>query len=178
MAIGYTSGKLTVTVRDIQTNGLDLTTLTDDLNKSWVQNWTSGTGANQQQIHWHDTVTLSSSGSLVLDLNTVALAGGAAHCNNGFGDCNFAKVKQLIIVVATVTSGYKLEVGAGDTPVPILKDEASDIVEVPAGGALVLTSPVDGFTVTAATADLLKINNPSAGSVTFDIFISGTGTVA
>jgi hypothetical protein len=174
--ITYTSGKVTISIRDILKNVLDLTSLTDELNKSWVKEYVTGTLANQAQIHWHDTVTLSSAAVLLLDLQTTALAADAVHCNNGFGDCNFTKVRELLIVLTTVTSGFYLKVGGGSNPVPLFSD-ASDIAKVKAGGHLLLGDPVDGTTVTAATGDLLKIENASAGSVTFDIFLLGTGTV-
>lgn len=177
MPLSYTGGRTLVTIRDTLKNALDLTELVDDLNKTWQHNWADGTGANQQQIHFHDTVTLSSGASLVLDLNTAALAGGATHAHNGFGNCNFTKVKQIFIRVTTETAGYRLEVGGGSNPVPLFKD-ASDKAVVGAGGMLLISSPVDGVTVTAGTGDLLLIANPSAGAVTFDIFISGTGTVS
>lgn len=175
MSLSYQSGKITVSFRDILKNVLDLTELTDDLNKTWTQSFASGTGADQAQIHWHDQITLNSGASLTLDLDTTA-QGGDQYCNNGFGDCKFTKVKAVLVKLSTATAGYKLEVGGALNPVPLFKD-TSDIAIVQAEGFLLLTAPVDGVAVTAGTGDLLKLNNPSAGAVTFDIVLIGTGTV-
>lgn len=174
--ITYVSGRIRTILEDTLTNVLDLVTLTSAHNKTYTQTWTTGTGANQQQISWSDTVTISNGGTLLLDLSTTATAGGAVHCNNGMGDCNFAKVKQILINVATLTTGYKITIGGGDTPLALF-DNASDKLPIKAGGHFTYIDPVDGITVTSATDDLLLIANPSAGSVTFDIFISGTGSI-
>jgi hypothetical protein len=49
-------------------------------------------------------------------------------------------------------------------------------VAVPPGGILLLVDPNTGWTVTAGTADLLKITNASStGSATYDIELFGEG---
>jgi hypothetical protein len=174
MATAYTSGRTTVSIQDTTTNPLDLTTITDAFSKQYIQNWASGTGANQQQVKWHDQITLTSGSNVVLDLDATATAGGAVLCNNGMGNCTFAKIKEIFIYLSTATAGYEILVGAGSAP--IVRFTNAETVQ--AGGMMLKIDPVDGIAVTAGTADLLKIDNTSAGSVTFDIFISGTGTVA
>jgi hypothetical protein len=46
---------------------------------------------------------------------------------------------------------------------------------IPPGGFIFVAAPVSGWTVTAATADILKISNSGAGtSVVYDICLGGT----
>lgn len=49
---------------------------------------------------------------------------------------------------------------------------ATDIVHVGPGGILILTSPVDGYAVTAATGDILKIDS-GAATINYTIVIWG-----
>jgi hypothetical protein len=170
------SQALSGTVRTIismsAVNTLDLSAVTDAVAKTETNTYANGTGANQVQVQWHDQRTLLTTAGETLDLT--ALAGGA------FGTANFGKVKELIIKLVTATSGYRLQVGdaagtANKWTAPFA--DPADIITPGAGGILHLSSPVDGWTVDG-THKLLLIYNPSGGSVVFDIYIAGTGTMA
>jgi hypothetical protein len=52
---------------------------------------------------------------------------------------------------------------------------ASDGIDVQPGGVFLWVAPTTGVTVTAATGDILNIDNSSSGtSVTYDVVIIGT----
>jgi hypothetical protein len=125
----------------------------------------SGTGANQASEVFHDSRTLLSGANEVLDLNGVL--------SDALGVIvSFTKVKILLIrnkgtTVLTVggaaTNGFISPFGT-----------ATDTVKVQPGGMLVLFAPdVNGYGVTAATADQLKIANAAGASCTYDIVIVG-----
>lgn len=173
MATSLVSGRLLVQSKSTIKDALDLRDVSDPLDETYTQTWTDGTDANDIDQHFAATVTLTSGSTKVYDLNTVATAAGAVHTTSAFGaNQSWALIKELTIKLATTTPGYELEIGGGDTPVPLFKN-ASDIYPLQAGGIWATTAPVDGIAVTAATADLLLLNNTSEGSVTFDIIIKG-----
>jgi hypothetical protein len=131
----------------------------------------NGTGANKAQVSWHDRRTLATTTSENIDLSG-ALSGA-------FGVTTFTKIKALCIKVNTTTAGYRLEVGkAVANAFDALFCDPTDAIKVQAGGVLLLWAPVDGYTVTGDTADILKINNPSGGTISYDIIVIGEGTVA
>jgi hypothetical protein len=169
------SNALAGTIRAIMSvnfdNALDLTTVRDALSQTFSNTFTDGTGANKAQVMWHDQRTLATTTGEDLDL------AGSLSC--AFGTVTFTKVKVLLVYVTTTTAGYTLQVGgaAANQMINWVVD-ATDKIVVGAGGMLLLTSPVDGYAVTAATGDLLKVYNPSGGSVVYDIVVIGEGSVA
>jgi len=129
-----------------------------------------GTGSGKAQHAFYDDRSLTTTASEELDLTAIAAA---------FGDVVFSKIKQILIEVTTATSGYRLEVGgaAANAWTEFVKD-ASDIVMAYAGGCTVLyNSPVNGGTVDG-THKMLKIYNPSGGTVAYKIWIVGEGALA
>lgn len=152
-------------------NSLDLTTVTDRLQPIITETYADGTGANKAQVTFHDRRTLATTTAEELDL------AGSLKC--AFGTVTFTKIKAMIIRVVTTTAGYRLEVGgAAANAFETFLVAAGDAIKIGAGGTLMLTSPVDGFAVTADTADLLKIYNPSGGEIIYDIILIGEGSVA
>ena len=170
MAVTVTSASVLTKPLATLVNVLDRETVTTLLKSDLTRTktYTSGTGANQINAAWTDTITILTTADTTLDLT--ALAGGA------FGTVAFSKVKEIIIQVATATTGYRILVGgAAENQFSGHLADASDIIRVDAAGQLHLSSPVDGYTVDATHSDL-KIENPSGGSVVLDITILGVGT--
>jgi hypothetical protein len=165
------SGVWKAVITNTYANALDLGTVTDNTGVTSTDTIANGTGANNAQVLWHDQRTLTTATGDDLDL-----AGGLT---NAFGTVTFTKIKGLFIEVTTATTGYRLQVGAdASNPVSTLFGDATDLLVVQAGGQLLLTAPVDGYTVTGATGDILQIYNPSGGSVTYKIMIIGEGSIA
>jgi hypothetical protein len=66
-------------------------------------------------------------------------------------------------------------IGAGTNPFSGPLGGTLPTITVPPGGEVLLTAPVSGWTVTAATGDILKIvNSAGSTSVDYDIIIAGT----
>lgn len=165
------AGSLRVQFASTWTNTLDLSAPVDTVSQIVNQAFTNGTAADQAQVVWHDERTLTTGANEDLDL--------AGVLSSAFGVVTFTNVKYLVVQVTTTTTGYTLELGGkgSNAWVGALKD-TSDILTLQAGSVLALSAPVDGYTVTAGTGDLLKVNNPSAGSVTYRIWIVGEGSKA
>lgn len=133
-----------------------------------VRELADGTGTGQANRVFSQTITLAASANQDLDLNgaLVDALGGPAV---------FARVKAIainaraantnnVVVGAAAANGFVGPFGA-----------ATHTVAVPPGGQFVISHPGAGWTVTAATADLLRVANSGAGTpVTLDIVIVGT----
>lgn len=163
------SGLVRAVISGTFVNALDLSSVTDGLSKNYSTSFTDGTGSGKAQIQFHDSRTLVTTTDETLDLTALIGAFGAAA---------FAKIKALIVSVATQSNGYRLQIGgAAENAVSGMFADPGDILEVQAGSTLVLTAPVNGYVVDA-THKNLKISNPSGGSVTYDIIIIGEGAVS
>jgi hypothetical protein len=129
--------------------------------------FTDGNGAGQANKIWRATRTLVASATEELDL--------AGVLADSFGNVlTFASVKAIMVSAAAANTNNVIVGGAATNAVPLFGD-VTDTVAVPPGGVFALGSPAaNGWPVTAATADKLKIAN-SAGStsVTYDIVIIG-----
>jgi len=146
-----------------------LATLTDKIN-GMIKTWTitNGTGANQADLIWHAQRTLAASTSEDLDLSgTLTDAFGAVVA--------FARVKA-IIVSSAAANGALIQVGGAATNQFVnWVADASDMIQIRAGGFMMLAAPdATAYAVTAATGDLLTINNTDgAAAATYDIYIIG-----
>jgi len=146
------------------------TTSDDVLGATNYWNWTieNGTSADQADLVFRDQRTLALSTSENLDL-----AGGLT---DAYGTTiTFVKVK-LIYVKAKSDNGGNIIIGgaAANTFVGPFAD-ATDKVKVPAGGMFQVGDATTGWTVTAGTGDILKVeNDDGSDSGTYDIIIVGT----
>lgn len=152
---------------------LDLATISDNARLEYARSLADGTAADQADRLWHDQRTLAGSASENLDLNNLT--------NTLFGSTltvNFAKVKALLIVNLATTAGEDLLVGgagagANAWSAPFDNDPDAKIA-VPADSIVFLVNKKNGWTVTNGSADILKIANASAASVSYKIAIVGT----
>lgn len=146
----------------------DLGSATHKFSELFSNIFANGTGAEQINQVFADTRTLAASTSESLDL-----AGGLTNALGA--TVTFTKVKA-IAVIADSGNGDNIEVGGAATNAVInWVGDATDVINVPAGGIFLITAPgLAGFAVTAGTGDLLKINNADAGaSGTYTIIILG-----
>jgi len=151
--------------------GSELGTTSDDvLSASNYWSWTvaNGTSTDQADLIFRDQRSLALSTSENLDL--------AGSLTDAYGSTiTFAKVK-LIYVKAKSTNGGNIIVGgaAANTFVGPFAD-ATDKVKVPAGGMYQVADAGTGWTVTAGTGDILKVENDDAADAgVYDIIIIGT----
>jgi hypothetical protein len=167
MATTY-SGTMSFNLKGLLTKALDIGTGT--LNVDYTKRYTvsNGTGADQANMIWTDTRTLSASASEDLDLY-----GGLT---NAFGDTmNFSAIKGVFIFAASGNTNNVLIGGDGSAPVVGWVGNGSDIVVVKPGGMFCLYDPsAGGSGITNTTADILQIANSSSGSsVDYDIMVLG-----
>lgn len=161
MAATVTSS-LIVTLRSTLANSAGLAAAQAAIETGINQALVSGTGSNQCDRVYSESQK-SISGAYSPDLSGSLLdALGAA--------CVFAKVKALLVVAAAANTGDVL-VG-GDANAFMFLGAAASTLTVKPGGVLCLFAPA-GYTVTAATGDILKFN-VSAGTQVFDFAILGT----
>ena len=162
------STKFVTSVVATLTDALDLSTATDPLSYTQRTTLTSGTGANQADMLWHDTRTLAASATENLDLAGVLV--------NGLGDTQtFARVKGLLVTAASGNTNNVHFSSAGTNGVPGLFMALGDGVVIRPGGTFLWIAPdATGAVVTAATGDLLTALNSAAGtSVTYSVVIIG-----
>jgi hypothetical protein len=125
-----------------------------------------GTAAGQADIVFCDTRSLATNTSESLDL-----AGGVTDV---FGVTRtFVKVKALRIKAAS-TNTTTLVIGNGTNPFVGPFGSGSHTLSLAPGAEILLSNPVDGWTVTAGTGDILKITNPAGATASFDLDIAGT----
>jgi hypothetical protein len=166
---GTLVSQLILKINATGTIALDLDTPDDPLVKDYTQLLSSGTGLNQASNMFHDQRTLTASSTENLDLSGVL--------TNAFGVVlTFTKIKVLFVKAAVANTNDVL-LGNGTNPFigPFGAAGASVVTVKPGGIALFIAPDANGYAVTAATGDILKVANSAAGtSVTYDIVILGT----
>lgn len=160
--------RLQVTLEATHTSALDLATTTHPLAKAILEQWASGTGADQADQLWSDQRTINASSSENLDL--------AGSLTDAFGaTITFARIKLILVIAADANTNDVAVGGAASNQFINWVANSSDIVNVKAGGVLLLYAPgATGYAVTSGTGDQLKIANGGAGtSVTYQIVLIG-----
>jgi hypothetical protein len=155
-------------VRGLLTSSADLGTPTFNLDMPiTLKEFGPGASAGQVAKLFSDTRTLAASATESLDLSGALV--------DALGQPTVFTVVKILLVKASPANTNNVLVGgaAANAFVGPFAD-ATDIVSIPPGGCAMFVHPGAGWTVTAATGDLLKIAN-SAGTtgVTYDIVVAG-----
>lgn len=161
------SAKLSTHLVATLTSALDLSTATDPLNYSLNLDISTGTGANQADMMWHDQRTLAASATENLDL--------AGSLTNAFGTTQtFARIKAVIVAAAAGNTNNVNVIREGTNGVPLFLALADGIAVRPGGIFLWAAPDATAVAVTGGTGDLLTFTN-SAGStsVTYSVIIIG-----
>jgi hypothetical protein len=160
--------KIQLAIAAALTTALDIGTAEYSPNFNQVFNLGDGTGADQANMIWSDTRTLTASATENLDL-----AGGLT---NAFGaTVTFSKLKAILVVASTGNTNSVQVTRPASNGVPLFM-AAGDGVALTPGAAFAAVFPdANGVAVTGATGDLLTLTN-SAGStsVTYTIILIGT----
>lgn len=162
------SSDFTVKAACTLTGALDLATASVPLTLTERIKLTSGTGADQADLIFHDRRTLAASASENLDL--------AGSLVDALGNTlTFARVKAVIIAAASGNTNDVQVIREATNGVPLFL-AAGDGIAVRPGGVLAWIAPdATAVAVTAGTGDLLEIANSGAGtSVTYDVVIVGS----
>lgn len=125
-----------------------------------------GVGANQAKSLFSDTRTITASSNDDLDLSGVLL--------DAFGlTLSPTKLKAIIVTADLANVNDVVVGGAASNQFVAPFGSATDKVKIKPGGMLVLVAPdVNGYAITAATGDILRIANGGAGtSVNYTIVL-------
>lgn len=161
--------RLGLTVRAVQTGTGDLLAPSAPLWYGKTFTFTNGTAANQADRLFSDTRTLAASANEDLDLagTTLLDAFGAA--------LTFVRLRGIIVAAAAGNTNNVVIGGAATNGFTSWVGASTHTVTVRPGGVFSLVGPdTSGYTVTAATGDLLRVANSGAGTpVTYDIILIG-----
>jgi hypothetical protein len=148
-------------------SALDLASASVPLTLAEQIQLTSGTGANQADLIFHDRRTLAASATEDLDL--------AGALTNALGaTLTFARIKAVIVSAADAnTNNVNVTRPAANGVLLFLA--AADGIAVRPGGVFAWIAPdATAVPVTAGTGDLLTLTNSSSGTaVTYDVVIVG-----
>ena len=153
------------------TSPADLSTPTDEWERTVQYDWTDGVAVDQANRIFHDERTITASSNEDLDL--------AGSLTDKFGaTITFARIKALIIEADDANANNVHVGGAASNPFINWVANSSDIVVVRPGGLFALIAPdATAYAVTAGSGDLLRIANSGAGtSVVYRIWIIGAAT--
>lgn len=169
MSTTLTSAGLELSLRWLFENELDLGNALDSNSLPISVSLADGTGADQAEIVWHDRRTLAAAGVDNLDL-----AGGLV---DAFGNTlAFTSLKALVLKNRGTASDDVLDIGGHATAAlssPF--GAANDKLKLGPDGLLLLWNPsAAGYSVTAGTADILRIENTGGNSLDYDIVMIGT----
>jgi len=162
------TSKVAVEVAATHVSLLDLANATVPLSVARAIALADGTGLGQADRIFHDRRTLAASANEDLDL--------AGVLTDAFGAViTFARIKAMLIAADPGNTNNVIVGNAAANGFISWVGAATHTVTVRPGGLLLLAaSDVTGYTVTAATADLLRITNSAGGtSVTYDVVLIG-----
>lgn len=168
MSTALNSAKIALSIAAQLANPLDLGEGKYDVAFAPSWQFSDGTGAKQAKEIFTDIRTLAASGNETLDL-----AGGLTDV---FGNSiTFTKIKAIAICAAPGNTNDVIVGGAASNGFTTWCGASDHTVKVKPGGAFALMAPdANGYAVTAATGDLLKIANSAGGSaVSYTIVIIG-----
>ena len=126
----------------------------------------SGTASNTQDLIWSAQDSVAAGAP-----DTVDVAGTLTSKLSG-ATISMVEVTLIYIRNKSTTTAEILEIGAGSNPLLNWVKATGDAIKIGPGGVFLLTSPVDGFAVTATTGDILTITSAS-GTILYDIVIMG-----
>ena len=157
---------LTYKISTVLTKALQQTTPTDTLAKDLSDTLASGINKDEADTVFHDIRTLAKNAAENIDLN-----GGF---NDPLGDsATLTKLKGLVIHNRSTTVGDNLLIGGGATNFKLFKDLTGRYELGPDGIMSMWEPSLAGKTVTAATADLLRVENQGTGSISYDLIVIG-----
>lgn len=160
------SGGLNVTH---QTTGNDGATITDVNKIGFNGTFIYGTGLDSCNLNWHDQRSVNPVADDDLDLTVLPLS--------VFGqiiDINFVNVRAIVIACLSTTSGDKLYI---DTTVanaylgPWSSSGSKPVIG--ANSVLIVSNKKDGFGATSSTNKVIRVHNPGAAAVSYQVAIIG-----
>lgn len=169
------TAKILLQILATESSSSDLSSTTRVTNVARTVNFANGTGANQAQIVWSDSRTISVEVVDILDL--------AAGLADDRGSVEFTAIKAIYVRnTGTVPLSWRAPLLAlADTEDwgsgPLQADETQG-VQIPAGGILLLTNPSqDGWLVGSGDEQIQILNPSDTAAAAYDIILIGEGTI-
>lgn len=163
-------GRASIRVDMQQGQAFDLTAGVVPLLKEYGAFLVNGVAAGQADKIFHDQRTLTAGANEDLDLNGASLA-------DAFGVAlAFVRVKGLIISAAAANPNPITVGGAASNGFVSWVGSATDKVSVRPGTTFALiagAADATGYSVTAATADLLRVTAGAGGNHVYDVIVFG-----
>jgi hypothetical protein len=134
---------------------------------------TAGTGAEALDTVYAESLTLAASTPVTLNLHT----GLTDPAGNPIA---FARVREFVVMVTSVTAGYSVEVySAASNGWAFLPPVANPLTAQPDGGMVILRDPQStgsgvGLIVTSSSCEVVL--NPGSNTVVVSIIIAGCST--
>ena len=155
-----------------QTSALDLSTVYDSASLSYAVDIATGTAINTADYIWHDRRSVTTGANDDIDLTS-------STTRSIFGTSVpqvFARVKAIIIKNNATATGEELQIDSSVAASFLGWCVASTTAKAQIGpnSMLVLSNLCDGWAVTATTADIIRITNTGATTISYDIIIIGT----
>ena len=126
-----------------------------------------GTGADQANVCYHAVETLSTGGSVLLDVS--------GTLKDAFGDTIIMSRVKCLAVQHRSAAGT-ISVGGGSNPMTTFWGATGDMLKIEADGGIVLWAPdATAYAVTASTAENIRIlhNGDTAEDITVEFLIVG-----
>lgn len=160
----------TFNLRSLLVAALDLSSPICDLNIPRLIQLADGAGVNAANLLYQDSVTLAAGDETLIDLTALTDAFGNA--------INFARVKLIYLRNKSATAGDNLQLGgtvSNGLSTLFVGMNAGQLIG-PDGTAVLVNPSAAGWAVTAATADILRIGNPGANAIAYDIVLIGAAS--
>jgi len=128
--------------------------------------FSAGTGQNQADKAYAD-MSRTYTASTAVDHDV-------AGFTDSFGNSSqtIAKARMIAFHAENTTAGQEWQVGGDSNSIPFC-GAAADYVKVGPDGLFLLINPIDGYTVTASTGDVLQVTPPAA-AVAASLIIAGS----
>lgn len=128
------------------------------------QKFGNGTGANKVGVVFSGRFSTAVAVDHDLRGGLVSVASGAS--------VPFPIVCGIFLKNLSTTTGQYLSIGGGSNPFITWLGATGDAIRVGPGGLFTLWSPVDGYAVTADTADILRVT-PATGTIAYELCVVG-----
>jgi len=161
------TSRVQVLIHATQVVPLDLSAAESVLNLMNILDLANGTGANQADVLWSDTRTLTASQSEDLDI----IGGGLT---DPFG-VTFAPARIKAIMISSAKSNLNDMTLFGDALGPAFLNTAATTMTLAPGGVFLLTDPsATAYPVGAGATDIIQIANAAGvNSISYSIVILG-----
>lgn len=161
---------LSIALRALQVTPVDLSNSVNDLQIPLTIALADGAGISAANLVYQDSVTLAAGGATLLDLTALTDSVGGAVA--------FARLKLIYLRNKSSVAGDNLQLGgtvSNGLSTLYVGTNAGQLIG-PGGVALLVNPSAAGWAVTNATADILRVGNPGANAIPYDLVLIGAAS--